>query len=117
MTHRLLIVDDHAGFRDLAGPLLQGVGFELVGAVATGGEALTLLADCRPDVLLLDVQLPDTTGFEVCRAVLRIQPDVRVVLCSIHPASDFGPEVTSCGAKGFLAKSQLSGAALLAFLK
>jgi DNA-binding NarL/FixJ family response regulator len=117
VTQRLLIVDDHPGFRDLASAMLQDADFHVVGTATTGAQALAQLTECHPDVVLLDVRLPDTTGFEVCRAVLSIRPQVSVVLCSIHPAADFGTAMSGCGAKGFLPKAQLSGAALLALLK
>lgn len=116
VTHRLFIVDDHGGFREAAGALLHGASFDVVGMAASGEEALALLADRQPDVLLLDVELPDTTGFEICRVARAQWPRVRVVLCSVHPAADFSPQVDSCGAKGFLTKTQLSPEALLALL-
>ena len=63
----LLIVDDHAGFRALARRLLGSGGFDVVGEAADGRAAVTAARELRPDVVLLDIQLPDIDGFEVLR--------------------------------------------------
>lgn len=77
MTSRVLIVDDHAGFRRLARSLLEQEGFTVAGEAATGRPALSLAEHVSPDAVRLDIRLPDADRFAVCR-------DLRVVLC---PAS------------------------------
>ena len=108
----VLIVDDHADFRLVARALVEVGGFRVVGEAATGTEALEAAAELRPQVVLLDVHLPDFDGFTVCRELRGLDPGVKVVLCSVRAASDFGSRVEGCGACGFLAKSQLSTDAL-----
>ncbi len=111
----VLIVDDHAGFRAMARAMLEADGFHVVGEGDDGGSALRLARTLRPDVVLLDVQLPDVDGFEVSRAVLAAAP-VRVVLISTRDARDYGQRVESSGAAGFIQKGRLSGDTLRAAL-
>ena len=73
--------------------------------------------ELRPAIVLLDIQLPDVDGFEVALRLTRDLEPPAVVLTSSHDASDFGGMITPCGARGFLAKAELSGFALAALLK
>ena len=109
---RVLIVDDHASFRTFARLLLNADGFDVVGVAADGAEAISSTRDLRPDVVLLDVQLPDFDGFGVAEA-LRRQPWVpAVVLVSSRAPSDYGRQVAVSSARGFIAKADLSGEAV-----
>jgi two-component system response regulator EvgA len=117
MPLRVLIVDDHPGFRARARALLESEGFEVVGEAANGAEALRAADELGPDVVLLDVQLPDTDGFAVATAVTADGGGVQVVLTSSRDGSDFGTLVESCGACGFIAKAELSGARVAALLR
>ncbi len=105
----VLIVDDHPTFRASARLLLTAEGFEVVGDAADGATAITAADELRPEVVLLDVQLPDIDGFEVAR---RIGAGPRIVLVSSRDEADYGPLVRESGAAGFIAKGELSGAAL-----
>lgn len=105
----LVIVDDHAGFRTWAGEALGQEGFDVVGLVDSGAAAIQAVDRLRPEVLLLDVQLPDMTGFEVADAVA---DRTTVVLTSSRAAADYGRRVADSRASGFVAKSELSGARL-----
>jgi DNA-binding NarL/FixJ family response regulator len=114
----VLIVDDHDGFRMTARALLQAEGFDVVGEAATGVAALRAAGDLHPDLVLLDVQLPDFDGFEVAvrlRARNGNGPDV--VLTSSRDASEYGALVKQSGARGFVPKGELSGAALTALIQ
>ncbi|MEJ3748796.1 response regulator [Actinomycetes bacterium KLBMP 9797] len=108
----VVVVDDHAGFRAMAGVLLASGGFRVVGEAATGAEALTVVAALLPDVVLLDVHLPDTDGFAVLRSLRTAGLATRVVLCSVRMAADLGARLDGCGAAGFLTKSALTAEAL-----
>jgi DNA-binding NarL/FixJ family response regulator len=108
----VLIVDDHPSFRASAAALLEAEGYEVVGEAADGESAVELAKRLRPDVVLLDVQLPDIDGFEVVRRLCSDGCKARVVLVSSRDGSDFGPLVGQCGAVGFVPKSELSGEAL-----
>ena len=113
----VLIVDDHPSFRLTARALLESEGFEVIGEAADGASALEAAAELRPDVVLLDVQLPDLDGFEVA-ALLRSRngDSPEVVLTSSRDGCDFGTLVARSGARGFVPKAELSGEALAALL-
>ena len=116
MRPTLLIVDDHPGFRSLARRLLEAGGFEVVGEAAGGLEAVAVARELRPDVVLLDIQLPGIDGFEVAARLGDGEVGPAVVLISTRDRADYGERVERCGARGFIPKAELSGAALQAFL-
>jgi len=107
----VLIVDDHPSFRSSARALLESEGFDVVGEAEDAASALTAVRALHPDVVLLDVQLPDGDGFEVCEALAR-DGAPRIVLVSSRDRTDYGDCVECSGAVGFIAKAELSGAAL-----
>ena len=112
MPSSVLIVDDHAGFRATARRLLESEGYAVVGEAEDGAAALAAVAELRPDVVLLDVQLPDTDGFEVSSRLTDLGDPPAVILVSSRDGDDYGSLAGDSGARGFLAKSDLSGAAL-----
>ena len=117
MTRTVLIVDDHPSFRATARAVLEAEGFSVVGEAKDGREALELAAQLHPDVVLLDVQLPDTTGFDVAAELAGVNGNVpSVVLVSSRDAADYGEQISVCGACGFVPKGDLSGAAVRALL-
>jgi len=112
MAVRVLIVDDHAPFRALAQMLLVADGFDVVGEAVDGAHALVAAHDLRPDVVLLDVQLPGEDGFAVAETLVAHPPAPAVVLVSSRAQSDYGLRVSRTVARGFIAKAELSGDAL-----
>ena len=108
----VLLVDDHPSFRATARLLLEGEGYEIVGEAATGTAALSAARELRPDVVLLDVNLPDLDGFAVSERLTANGGGPAVVLCSSRDARDFGELIARCGARGFVPKAELSAAAL-----
>jgi DNA-binding NarL/FixJ family response regulator len=112
MTTTVLIVDDHPGFRRAARILLEAEGYAVAGESATGVEALEAAARLHPNVVLLDIGLPDLDGVEVSARLTRDDPSRAVVLTSTRDATECDPLVKSCGARGFIPKSELSGATL-----
>jgi DNA-binding NarL/FixJ family response regulator len=113
----VLIVDDHPSFRATAHALLEAEGFDVVGEAEDGESALEAAGRLHPDVVLLDVQLPDIDGFEVTRRLTSNGGGPRVVLVSSRDARDFGPLVEGSGASGFVPKNELSGAAVAALVE
>jgi len=116
MRKTVLIVDDHEGFRDSARALLEAEGFEVVGTAADGAAALAAVERLRPEVVLLDVQLPDLDGFAVAERLATLPHPPSVVLVSTRAAATYGPRLEAAAARGFLAKAELSGAALRALI-
>lgn len=117
MTVRVLIVDDHQTFRSFARELLESEGFEVVGESEDAASGIEAAASLRPDLVLLDVQLPDLTGFEVARRLAKQGVPMSVVLTSSRDASSYGDQVASSGAIGFIPKAELSGQAIRALLQ
>jgi len=112
----VLIVDDHPGFRSAARALLEADGFEVVGEAADGESALAAAARLRPGLVLLDIQLPDLDGFEIARRLSQAGDPPLVVLVSSRDSSAYRRRLADSPARGFVAKSELSGAALSALL-
>jgi DNA-binding NarL/FixJ family response regulator len=112
----VLIVDDHADFRASARALLELQGFEVVGDVEDGAGALAAAERLRPDVVLLDVQLPGMDGFEVADRLAMSEAAPRVVLISSRRRSAYDLRLSGAPVAGFLGKHELSGAALTALL-
>ena len=109
MATTVLIVDDHTAFRSRARRMLEADGFEVVGEAADGASGVDAARRLEPDVVLLDLQLPDTTGFAVAAA---ISGDSAVVITSTRHSADFDALARRSGALGFVSKAELSGAAL-----
>jgi DNA-binding NarL/FixJ family response regulator len=107
VSRRILIVDDHSGFRASARRMLEAGGFEVVGEAHDGAAAVEAAANLTPDVVLLDVQLPDANGIDLAGR-LSANGGTAVILTSSRPVDQLGPEVTSSGARGFIPKDELS---------
>jgi DNA-binding NarL/FixJ family response regulator len=112
----ILIVDDHPSFRKTARALLESEGFEVLGEAADGASAIEAANSLHPDVVLLDIYLPDIDGFEVTAELTRNGRATAVVLTSSHDVRDFGRLVEQSNARGFIPKAELSGASLSALL-
>jgi DNA-binding NarL/FixJ family response regulator len=108
----VLIVDDHPAFRKSARRLLEAEGFAVVGEAEDGRSALERVEKLAPDLVLLDIQLPDIDGFAVAEELKRRGSGVKIVLTSSRDAGDYGARVAECGARGFVPKGELSGAAI-----
>jgi len=104
MTPSILIVDDHPSFRTTARALLVAEGYDVVGEAADGSSAIEAARTLRPDVVLLDVQLPDRDGFAVAVELSREPQPPAIVLTSSRDAGDFGPLILASGALLALAR-------------
>ena len=113
---RILVVDDHAGFRRRARSLLEEAGLDVVGEAGDGTECLAAVTALRPDGVVLDVRLPGEDGFAVAERLGALRRPPAVVLVSSRSLSDFGPRVLPACVRGFIAKADLSAAALRALL-
>jgi DNA-binding NarL/FixJ family response regulator len=108
----VLIVDDHPSFRASARAMLEAGGFDVVGEAEDGQHALDAVERLKPDVVLLDIQLPDFDGFEVAMRLTSAGNSPAIVLTSSRDCIDFGRLVGTCGARGFITKGDLSTEAI-----
>jgi DNA-binding NarL/FixJ family response regulator len=109
VSRRILIVDDHAGFRASARRMLEAGGFEVVGEADDGQAALDASGDLVPDLVLLDVQLPDASGIDLAGR-LSANGGPAVILTSSRPADQL--DLNSSGALGFIPKEELTASAI-----
>lgn len=116
MRRTVLIVDDHPAFRESASALLEAEGFDVVGEAADGPGAIAAAARLRPQVVLLDVRLPGQDGFDVAELLAASGEPPAVVLISSRDASTYRARLDTAPVKGFIAKRELSGAALAALV-
>ena len=116
MTRTVLIVDDHPSFRASARMLLEAEGFDVIGEAEDGQSALRAVQELRPDVVLLDVQLPDIDGIEVAARLSQNGSGPAIVLTSSRDLADLGLVRERSPVRGFIPKAELSGAALEALL-
>jgi DNA-binding NarL/FixJ family response regulator len=112
VSRTVLIVDDHSGFRSAARALLQAGGFEVVGEAGDGASAIAAVAKLKPEVVLLDVQLPDLDGFVVAERIGVDGP--AIVLTSSRTLGSFRRRLAANPALKFIPKSELSGETLTA---
>jgi DNA-binding NarL/FixJ family response regulator len=112
-----LIVDDHPSFRASARAVLEAAGYEVVGELSDGASVVAAVLALDPDVVLLDVQLPDMSGFDVCAELAGCDGRTgQVILVSSRDLSDYGDLVETSCACGFVPKGELSGDAIAALL-
>ena len=117
MSRTVLIVDDHPSFRASARAMLEAEGFDVVGELAEGASVVETVLALEPDVVLLDVQLPDMTGFDVCAKLETCDAStVQVILVSSRDLTDYGELVDVSCACGFVPKGELSGDMIAALL-
>jgi DNA-binding NarL/FixJ family response regulator len=105
----VLIVDDHLGFRTAARRMLESEGFAVVGEAADGAGGISAARELRPDLVLLDVVLPDGNGFDVAEVLSAEAANTTVVMISSRPASAYRSRLASTSARGFIFKADLSG--------
>jgi DNA-binding NarL/FixJ family response regulator len=116
VTQTVLIVDDHPSFRASARAVLEANGYDVVGEAPDGASALSAARRLKPDIVLLDVQLPDANGFDICEFLCGDGPSPRIVLVSSRDASDYNGLIQTSHARGFISKADLSGETLKAVL-
>jgi len=103
-----VVVDDHLAIRAIARKVLESAGHPVLGEAETGGEGLEQVIRLEPDVVLLDVSLPDMSGIEVARQLIAAGSRSAIILISSHEKEDLGDPVGESGAFAFLPKSGLT---------
>jgi DNA-binding NarL/FixJ family response regulator len=116
MGRTVLIVDDHAGFRAAARALLEAGEFDVVGEAEDGASAVAAAVELRPEVVLLDIQLPDVDGFAVAKRLADDGVSAAIVLISSRDVSSFRRRLAATPGLRFIPKDELSGEALIAAL-
>ena len=105
----VVVVDDQAPFRLAARAVLRRTeGFELVGEAENGLEAVTLVDTLKPDLVLMDINMPEMGGIEATRQIVAELPATVVILCSTYGVNDLPPEAATSGARAYVHKEQLS---------
>lgn len=112
MPATALVVDDHASFRRSARRLLEAAGYEVVGEAGDGSAALAAVRTLAPDLVLLDVVLPDTNGFAFAEVLAGERRPPAVVLTSSRSAADYRLPLSRSSARAFIAKPDLTVARL-----
>ena len=116
MRRRILVIDDNTAFRGALGQFLDTDCFVVIAGAATGGSGVQLAREHKPDLVIVDVQLPDTDGFNVAEQLAGLDLTLEVILTSGLDSSDLGALVTDSSARGFIPKAELSVAAIEALL-
>jgi len=114
MATRVVIVDDHGPFRSVARETLEQAGFEVVGEASDACSGLDVIRSMRPDVVLLDVNLPDLNGIDVARRLAAESCSAAVVLISEVDSAPYRRQVRAGLAAGFVPKSELTAVSLRA---
>jgi DNA-binding NarL/FixJ family response regulator len=105
----VLLVDDQEMFRDLARSVLEkGEDYRVIGEAGGGIEAIKRTGELRPDVVIMDIQMPDMSGIEATREILSSYPGTQVVLMSMGSDSEYPSLVRAIGANGFLTKRNVT---------
>lgn len=113
-TVSVLIVDDQVPFRLAARAVLRRTdGFDLVGEAGDGVEAVAKVAELAPDLVLMDINMPNMNGIEATRLIMEEAPSTTVFLCSTYQLSDLPPEAETSGAAAYVNKEELAPALLL----
>jgi DNA-binding NarL/FixJ family response regulator len=117
MRRRILLIDDNTAFRGALGQVLNTERFTVVAEAATGASGVQLAREHEPDLVIVDVQLPDTDGFDVAEQLAGLDVPMEVILTSGLDSSDLGSLVAESSARGFIPKAELSVHAVDALLR
>ena len=111
--HSVVVVDDQAPFRQAAKAVLRRLGcFELAGEASSGLEAIELVDALRPELVLMDINMPEMGGIEATRRILSAHPEVVVFLCSTYDVEDLPPGAAGSGASAYVNKERFGAEVL-----
>jgi DNA-binding NarL/FixJ family response regulator len=116
MRKRILVIDDNTAFRGALAQVLETERFAVVAEAATGASGVQLAREHEPDLVIVDVQLPDTDGFDVAEQLAALELPMEVILTSGLHLTDLGTLVAESSARGFVPKAELSVGAIKALL-
>ena len=108
MSTRVLIADDHAVIADGIRHLLAAHDFEVIAAAGDGAEAVRLAAELKPDLILLDIVMPQLNGVDAARAIIQNDPEARVIMLSMYSDSERVYQSLQAGARGYVLKRDLT---------
>ncbi|PYE54451.1 response regulator [Deinococcus yavapaiensis] len=109
---RVLLADDHALFRQGLRSLLESEGLRVIGEATNGREAIRYAAETHPDVILMDIQMPDLDGVKATQAILEIDPTARVIMITMYRQDRYVFEAVKAGARGYILKDADASALL-----
>ena len=116
--HSVLVVDDQQVFRNIARSTLgTDVTFEIIGEAVDGGNAIEMTEKLHPEVIVMDIQMPDMSGIEAARKILSEMPNMKIVLTSMGEDAEYEPLAREIGACGFVSKRELSASAVKALIE
>ena len=104
MNLKVLLVDDHAVMREGLAALLSGAGIDVIGTASNGREAVRLARELTPDVVVMDISMPDLNGIEAARQIRVRAPSVRIVMLSMHANREHVHQALAAGAEGYVLK-------------
>jgi DNA-binding NarL/FixJ family response regulator len=115
---KLLIVEDHRSFRETLKECLNGeLSWVILEEATNGSEAMEKVGSFRPDLVLMDIRLPETSGLELTRKILANYPDTKVVIMTAYDAMEYQELAAQSGAKGFFSKGEATRKDILAMVK
>ena len=106
---RILLIDDHPLFREGIKSIIErNIGYEVIGEAGTAGQGLEMVREIKPDLVLIDLSLPDKSGIELIRDICHFLPQIRIMVVSMHSKIDYIVKAFQSGATGYLVKDSAS---------
>ena len=104
MSHTILVCDDAIFMRTMIGDILTGAGYEVVGEAETGVQAVDQYSRLKPDLVTMDIVMPEMGGIDAVREIRRLDPDAKILMCSAMGQQALVVEAIQAGAKDFVVK-------------